>query len=199
MALESPGWHSLRAALACLGLILAAGASPQLVASQVLPAAGSVEVAFSPSDNPEAMLLRVIGEARESILVHAYVFTSRAIAGGLIAAHQRGVRVEVLADAEMNRRGGRNAALPRLLEAGVPLAFETAYAAAHNKVLIVDPGGAGCTVVTGSYNFTWSAQNRNAENVLVLRDNCPLVDVYLRNWQRHREGATVVTRLPWSP
>ncbi len=185
--------------LACLGLAVVAVASAPLAASQALPATGSVEVAFSPSDNPEALLLRVIGEARESIRVHAYVFTSRAIARGLIAAHERGVTVEVLADAEMNRRGGRNAALPRLLEAGVPLAFETAYAAAHNKVLIVDPGRAGCTVVTGSYNFTWSAQNRNAENVLVLRDNCPLVEVYLRNWQRHRQTATEVTRLPWRP
>ena len=181
------------------GVALTAGLSASLVASEVLPGTGSVEVAFSPADNPEALLLRVIGEARDSIRVHAYVFTSRAIAGGLVAAHQRGVRVEVLADAEMNRRGGRNAALPRLLEAGVPVAFETAYAAAHNKVLVVDPGGAGCTVVTGSYNFTWSAQNRNAENVLVLRDNCLLVDAYLRNWVRHRAAATKVTSLPWNP
>lgn len=199
MAVEVGSHLALGSFLTCLGIAFTAGVSAPLAASQALPAKGSIEVAFSPSDNPEGLLLRVIGDARESIRVHAYVFTSRAIAGGLVAAHQRGVRVEVLADAEMNRRGGRNAALPRLLDAGVPVAFETAYAAAHNKVLIVDPGRAGCTVVTGSYNFTWSAQNRNAENVLVLRDNCPLVDAYLRNWERHREMATVVTNLPWSP
>ena len=199
MAPEKQGMCLFIRRFVYLGLVLLAGTSAPLAASQVLPAKGSVEVAFSPSDNPEAMLLRVIAEARESILVHAYVFTSRAIAGGLIEAHQRGVRVEVLADAEMNRRGGRNAALPRLLEAGVPIAFETAYAAAHNKVLIVDPGGSACTVVTGSYNFTWSAQNRNAENVLVLRDNCPLVDAYLQNWERHRAVATLVTSFPWVP
>lgn len=186
-------------ALASLCVALLPLLAAPLAASEVLPGAGTVEVAFSPADNPEALLLRVIGDARDSIRVHAYVFTSRAIAGGLVAAHQRGVKVQVLADAEMNRRGGRNAAVPRLLAAGVPVAFETAYAAAHNKVLIVDPGGTGCTVVTGSYNFTWSAQNRNAENVLVLRDNCALVDAYVRNWERHRAEATKVTSLPWSP
>lgn len=199
MRVEANSRSAVGGVAAWLAIALAAALTVPLAASQVLPGTGSLEVAFSPTDNPEALLLRVIGEARESVRVHAYVFTSRAIAGGLVAAHQRGVSVEVLADAEMNRRGGRNAALPRLLEAGVPLAFETAYAAAHNKVLIVDPGGPGCTVVTGSYNFTWSAQNRNAENVLVLRDNCPLVEAYLRNWERHRAEATTVRSLPWKP
>ena len=89
--------------------------------------------------------------------------------------------------------------MPRLLEAGVPVALETRFAAAHNKVLIADAAGPGCAVVTGSYNFTWSAKNKNAENMLVLRDNCALTQLYLDNWERHRERATPVTRLPWNP
>ena len=103
--------------------------------------------------------------------------------------------MEVLADAQMHK-SGRNA-LPQLLEAGIPVAFETAYAAAHNKVLIVDAVGPGCAVATGSYNYTWSARNRNAENLIVLRDNCALAQLYLRNWQRHREAATELRSLPW--
>lgn len=171
--------------------------APSAMASTVLPAQGSVEVAFSPADDPEALLTGVIGAARQSIHVHAYVLTSKTIANALIAAHRRGVKVEVLADAGMHRRG-RNA-LPALLEAGVPVALETAYAAAHNKVLIVDAAGPSCTVLTGSYNFSWSASNRNAENIIVLRDHCPLAAVYLQNWQRHRAEATVIRQLPWNP
>jgi len=186
-----------QAAITALTLVMLAASAP-LAASRVLPASGTIEVAFSPADDPEALLLRVIGGARESVRVQAYVFTSRAIAKGLIEAHQRGVRVEVLADAGMNRREKGNV-IPVLLEANIPVAFETAYAAAHNKVLIVDPESAACTLVTGSYNFTWSARNRNAENVLVSRGNCALVGVYLENWHRHRANAVVVKRLPWSP
>lgn len=172
--------------------------SAPLAANQVLPASGTIEVAFSPADDPQALLLRVIDGARESVRVQAYVFTSRAIAKGLIEAHRRGVRVEVLADAGMNRREKGNV-MPSLLEAGIPVAFETAYAAAHNKVLIVDPESEECTLVTGSYNFTWSANNRNSENVLVSRGNCALVGVYLENWHRHRADAVLVKRLPWNP
>lgn len=167
-------------------------------ATRTLPARGSVELAFSPGDNPEAALVRVIDDARETLHVQAYVFTSRPIAKALVAAHRRGVRVAVLADADMNRRGKGNA-IPQLLDAGVPVAFETRYAAAHNKVLIADAEARGCTVATGSYNFTWSANHRNAENVLILRDNCPLAKAYLDNWHRHRADATAVTRLPWKP
>lgn len=57
--------------------------------------------------------------------------------GGGAAAR---VRVEVLADAQMNRREKGNA-ISRLFAAGVPVAFETRYNAAHNKVLIVDAEG----------------------------------------------------------
>lgn len=180
---------------ALVALVGAAVAISPAWSSQTFPAGGSAEVAFSPADDPEALLVRVLGSARKSVFVHAYVFTSRKLAGAIVDTHARGVRVEVLADAGMNRRAKGNA-IPMLLAAGVPVAFETDYAAAHNKVLIVDAGTPDCTVVTGSYNFTWSAQHRNAENVLVLRRNCPLVDAYLQNWKRHRAAATRVTRVP---
>jgi phosphatidylserine/phosphatidylglycerophosphate/cardiolipin synthase-like enzyme len=167
-------------------------------AGQTFSARGSIELAFSPGDDPEAALLRVIGAARETLHLQAYVFTSRPIAAALIAAHRRGVRVAVLADADMNRRGKGNV-VPQLLQAGVPVAFETRYAAAHNNVLIADAHGPGCTVATGSYNFTWSANRRNAENLLILRDHCALAQAYLDNWEQHRAEATPVTRLPWRP
>lgn len=167
-------------------------------ASQTFRAQGEIELAFSPWDDPEALLLGVIKGARKSLQVQAYALTSKRFADALVVAHRRGVRVEVLADGEMNRRGKGNV-VPRLLAAGVPVAFETRYRAAHNKVLIADAEGPGCNVVTGSYNFTWSAQNRNSENLLVLRGHCPLARAYRDNWLRHQAQATPITRLPWKP
>ena len=183
--------HRLDVPLLALALIAA-----PVAASEVFPAHGSVELAFAPADKPEKLLLEVIGAARSTLHVHAYVFTSKPVAKALIAAHGRGVRVEVLADARMNARERGNA-IPLLLEAGVPVAFETAYAAAHNKVIVADADGPDCAVLTGSYNFTWSAANRNAENVIVLWGNCAVAQAYRTNWQRHRAEATPVRRLPF--
>ncbi|QTQ35616.1 Putative phospholipase D [Aromatoleum petrolei] len=185
--------------LLAAGAFALAAAAPQLVAaSQRLPARGSVEVAFSPADRPEELLIEVINYARKTLHVQAYAFTSRPIARALIAAHQRGVRVEVLADAKMNKRGKGNV-LPELLAAGIPVSLETRFAAAHNKVMIADAEGPACALVTGSFNFTKSAVKRNAENLLVLRDNCTLTQIYLDNWRRHRADATRISRLPWKP
>ena len=42
-----------------------------------------------------------------------------------------------------------------------------AFAIMHNKFMVFD----GKTVQTGSFNYTSSAVNRNAENVIVIKDN----------------------------
>ena len=153
-----------------------------------LPATGTVEVLFTPWDDAEGAIVRTLGEAKKSIHVQAYLLTSRSIARALLEAKTRGVAVEVLADREMVSKGDKSL-IPALAAEGIPVWLETRYAIAHNKVLLIDAAGGHGVVITGSYNFTWSAQARNAENLLILRDNPALVRRYLDNWQRHRGDA----------
>lgn len=176
--------------------LVAVPALPGVQASERFAGKGEIELAFSPRDDTEKVVIGLIRSARKTLEVHAYAFTSRNIADAMVAAQRRGVRVEVLADAQMNRREKGNA-IGRLLAAGVPVAFETRYNAAHNKVIIVDAEGPRCALLTGSYNFTWSANNRNAENLLIVRDHCALARAYRANWLRHRKDATRVSALPW--
>jgi len=44
----------------------------------------------------------------------------------------------------------------------------------------------GETVLTGSFNFTKTAQEKNTENLLILRDSA-LAAQYTKNWDGHRE------------
>ncbi|MBM3393012.1 MAG: phospholipase D family protein [Betaproteobacteria bacterium] len=155
---------------------------------RTLPAQGTVEAVFSPWQDVEGTLVAAIRAARRTIHVQAYAFTSRALAAALIEAHKRGVRVQVLADREQAERM-ENSRLPQLAAAGIPVALEVRYAAAHNKILLVDAEGEAPAVITGSYNFTWSAQAKNAENVLILRGHRELARAYLDNWKRHRAEA----------
>jgi phosphatidylserine/phosphatidylglycerophosphate/cardiolipin synthase-like enzyme len=158
-----------------------AGAAP-------LPATGSVEALFTPWDDAEGAIVRALGEAKKAIHVQAYLLTSRSIAKALQEAAARGVAIEVLADKEMVSKGD-NSLIPKLAAEGIPVWLETRYSAAHNKVILIDAMGTHGVVITGSYNFTWSAQARNAENLLILRDNPTLIRRYLDNWQRHRDEA----------
>ena len=159
-----------------------------VVSAAPLPATGTVEALFTPWDDAEGAIVRALGEARQTIHVQAYLLTSRSIARALQDARVRGVAVEILADKEMVSKGD-NSLIPKLAAEGIPVWLETRYANAHNKILLVDALTARGFVITGSYNFTWSAQARNAENLLILRDNPPLLRRYLENWQRHRDEA----------
>jgi phosphatidylserine/phosphatidylglycerophosphate/cardiolipin synthase-like enzyme len=64
---------------------------------------------------------------------------------------------------------------------GMPTRIDANHAISHNKVIIID----GETVLTGSFNFTKAAQEKNAENLLILHD--PTVAVaYTKNWEAHQ-------------
>lgn len=164
-------------------LILMLGMPVSSLAAE-LPAEGRAEVFFTPWDDAEGALLNEIGKARKSIHVHAYLLTSRNIARALISALDRGVEVRLLADREMIVRG-ENSLVPQLASAGIEVRVETRYNAAHNKIMLIDADSAHPVVITGSYNFTFSAQARNAENLLILRDSPTLMRRYLANWRRH--------------
>lgn len=66
--------------------------------SRLFTATGTVQVAFTPGDPVDEILIGVIGQARQQVLVQAFSFTHKRIARALVDAHRRGVRVEVLAD-----------------------------------------------------------------------------------------------------
>lgn len=179
-----------RLALCSLAWVLLWGSGAPLRAEESHPARGQITVAFSPWDDAEALLLKTLSEARRSIHVQAYLLTSQTIADGLIQAKQRGVPVWVLADAQQAENSDLSQ-VPRLAQAGIPVALETRYSIAHNKVMLVDAESEDCAVITGSYNFTQSARTRNAENLLLIKGDSQLAATYLANWRRHQADAQV--------
>ena len=140
-------------------------------------ATGTVEVAFSPNGGGAALIIRTIGEAKKTIQVQAYSFTNADIAKALLEAHKRGVNVRVVLDKSQETEKYTSATF--LANSGVPVRIDDDFAIAHSKIMIID----GETVITGSFNFTKAAEERNAENVLVIRGNRELAKLYLQNWQ----------------
>ena len=145
-----------------------------------LPAAASpsVTVGFSPSHTALENVLSVINDATVSLDVEAYSFTSKPIASAIVAAQKRGVSVRVMADKKANT--GQYSAVTFLANQHVPVRLNDNYAIMHNKVMIVDAK----TVQTGSFNYTASADSRNAENSLVLRDFPQLAAQYEKEFNR---------------
>jgi phosphatidylserine/phosphatidylglycerophosphate/cardiolipin synthase-like enzyme len=143
-----------------------------------IPGGVATRVYFSPNGGATEAVTREIDGARESILVQAYSFTSAPIAKALLAAHKRGVKVQALLDKSQRREKYTSANF--LANSGIPTYIDDAHAIAHNKVMVID----NATVITGSFNFTKAAEEKNAENLLVLRSG-DLARLYADNWRSH--------------
>ena len=159
--------------------------------SKVIPATGTIEFAFTPGDDAAGLIVRTIDGARSQVLVQAFSFTHREIAEALVRAHHRGLDVQVIADRDQTELVA-SSAMQRLVGAGLPVFMDADHSAAHNKVIVIDHDAKQPTLITGSFNFTFAAQYRNAENVLVLHGNPDLTRAFFDNWQRHREHAIAV-------
>jgi len=134
---------------------------------------------FSPDGGCTEAVLNALGTAQKSVLVQAYSFTSAPIAKALVDARKRGVDVRVILD--KSQRTERYTSATFLANEGVPTSIDAAHKIAHNKIMIVD----GKTVITGSFNFTKSAEEGNAENLLVISNAPDLAQRYTANWKEH--------------
>src|SRR5205814_237035 len=119
------------------------------------------------------------------VLVQCYSFTSAEIALALVDAHKRGVDVQVVAD--KSDPTGKGDLVGHLAAEGIPVRIDRRHAIAHNKVMVID----SAVVITCSFNFTEAAENKIAENLIVLQ-SAPLTAHYAANWKTHWEHSE-----PW--
>jgi phosphatidylserine/phosphatidylglycerophosphate/cardiolipin synthase-like enzyme len=139
----------------------------------------SVEVYFSPDGEPTDACVREINAAKKTIFVQAYSFTSAPIAKALVDAAKRGVSVVVVLD--KSQRTEKYSSADFVAHAGIPTFIDAKHAIAHNKIMILDD----IVVITGSFNFTKAAEEKNAENLLVIRDS-KLAARYQHNFEEHK-------------
>ncbi len=141
---------------------------------------GNIAVYFSPNGGCTDAIVKALDGAKSTLLVHAYSFTSAPIAKAVVDAHKRGVKVQVILD--KSQRTEKYSSADFVAHAGIPTFIDEKHQIAHNKIMIID----GETVITGSFNFTKSAEEHNAENLLVIRSK-DLAEKYTANWQAHAE------------
>ena len=141
-----------------------------------------VQVFFSPNGGCTKAVVDVLATATNSVYVQAYSFTSAGIARALIDAHQRKVKVQVILDD--SQRTEKYSEADFLEHYGLPPLIDARHAIAHNKIIVVD----GSIVITGSFNFTKGAEEKNAENLLVINDPV-LARKYMGNWSVHEAHA----------
>lgn len=133
------------------------------------------QLCFTPKGECTDLIAKAIDNAKKSVLVQAYSFTSAPIAKALVNANKRGVSVKVILD--KSQFTDKYSSSKFLLNQNIPLWKDAKVAIAHNKVIIIDD----TTVITGSFNFTKAAQEKNAENVMLI-SHADVAKKYTQNW-----------------
>lgn len=141
------------------------------------------ESAFSPRQGATKLVIKTVGEAKESLCMAAYSFTSQPIADALVAAHKRGVALSVVLD--KSQRTQKRSLYNFLEENDVPTRINDHYAIMHNKFMVID----NKILQLGSFNYTAAAEKRNAENVLVIKHNKRVVASYAAQCKKLWEEA----------
>ncbi len=119
-----------------------------------------VENYFSPEDDVMAKLVDLVGSAKKSVHFMAFTYTHKDLATAMIAQAKAGLEVQGV----IENRGASQGALPSLVCAKLPVKVDGNKYTMHHKVIILD----GNTVITGSFNFTVSADKENDDNVIVI-------------------------------
>lgn len=136
-------------------------------------------VCFTPPSGCGSLIAQEIVKAKKSIFVQAYGLTSVAIIHQLKQARARGVKVHILLDG--SNLSNNDSIYRELKSYGIDVGIDKMPGIAHNKVMIIDKR----KVITGSFNFTAAADNKNAENV-VLIDDANIASRYLDNWHERK-------------
>ena len=122
-------------------------------------------VYFSPGDACLNAIRGLLGRARKTIDICVFTITDDRIAEEILEAAGRNVAVRVITDDDKSLDAGSD--ISRLKSRGIPVRCDRSEYHMHHKFAVIDRE----TVLTGSYNWTRGAADRNEENLLVHQDS----------------------------
>lgn len=123
------------------------------------------EAFFFPNETSEKRLINHLGEAKTTMLICVFSLTNDNLANAIRAAKERGVNIRMIFDDEMMKMAGSD--VKKLHDEGYQVRVDLdPKAHMHHKFVVIDD----TVVITGSYNWTRQASNKNHENVVVFED-----------------------------
>jgi phosphatidylserine/phosphatidylglycerophosphate/cardiolipin synthase-like enzyme len=144
--------------------------------------AASIEVWYSPDDEPLKQVVRLYDQATQYVFVSVYGLTSPVAIKALVAATKRGVDVRVITDRERLDDPKQRAALSALRQAGIPVKVNRHDGLMHLKQVVVDDE----INTNGSMNQTTSGNRYNDERLDIIKDHTITVkarEKFLTMWK----------------
>lgn len=136
------------------------------------PVSAGMSVFFTPSKKCEDSIVQRINKAEKSIDVAVYAINNKDIVDAIKKAHNRGVKIRILTD--RLQAGNKSSKVRELYDYGIKIRVNSKHKIEHNKFAVFDFNNA----MTGSYNWTEPASDKNSENCLFFNRNKKTVREY---------------------
>ncbi|MDD2717114.1 MAG: phospholipase D-like domain-containing protein [Candidatus Wallbacteria bacterium] len=146
-----------------------------------------LEVYFSPCDIPRDKLLREIANAKTSIVFCIFTFTDEGIAQALIEKKKAGLDVRGVYD--KLQASTTYCTYKTLSDAGVPVKQDAHKGLLHDKFMVIDGEGKNPVLLTGSFNWTDTANSANDDNLVIL-ENKTVADAYYQQFKMNFEAGS---------
>lgn len=137
------------------------------------------EALFSPQHNCAGRVAELFGNARSFVDICVFTITDDRITDAIVRAHRRGVKIRIVTDNDKSFDPGSD--IERLRALGIPVRMDRTIDHMHHKFAIFD----GSLLLSGSYNWTRSAQDNNEENILLTTEKrlvVPFRDLFEKLW-----------------
>lgn len=151
----------------------------------------SVNAYFSPRGEIRNKIIKELDTAEKQILVAMYIFTDRELAQTLVQAANRGVKIKIVMDG--TKTNEIKYSKHRFLDSrGIELKLDKTHISKdgkyrgimHHKFAIID----NKILINGSYNWTHSAEELNAENILIVKEAPEIlyqfIDEFKKLWEQ---------------
>ncbi|NEN25351.1 DUF1669 domain-containing protein [Cryomorpha ignava] len=132
---------------------------------------------FSPGQACKSAIITQLRAAISSIKICVFTISDNDISTEILSAHNRGIGVKILTDNDKSFDRGSD--IEMLHNNNVSIKIDSTEHHMHHKFCIIDKK----TLLTGSYNWTRSAADRNQENILVTQ-NPFLVKSFLGEFEK---------------
>ena len=139
------------------------------------------ECYFFPNPSNEQRVVNMFRTCKNTLDLAIFTFTRDSIAQAVLEAYQRGVKVRCIGDDGNSKVKGSDVRL--LASVGIPCKTDNNLRFhMHNKMAILD----NSVVITGSFNWTSQAVNKNQDNILFIEDKNiaqQYTDYYNKIWE----------------
>ncbi len=135
------------------------------------------KIYFSPGTDCLNAITETLRNAKRSARICVFTISDNRIVDAIKEMQLNGVNIKIISDNDKRFDVGND--IDYIAKLGIDVKLDTTHAHMHHKFAVIDEK----ITITGSYNWTRSAETKNYENILVTDDNY-VAKEYLKEFNR---------------